>query len=292
MAESVTIGDFELTVVSGGMLRGDGGTMFGIIPRTLWQRACPPDDQNRILMDTNCLLVRTADAVGVIDTGYGDKAPEKVRRRSGLEDGAPLLRNLAEAGVAAEDVDWVILTHLHFDHAGGLTTRAADGSLQPVFPNARHFVRQMEWEDALSGLPELAGAYDPADIEPVREAGLLTLVTEDAEILPGITVRRTDGHTRGHQLVSLESGGRTAVYTGDVCPLASHVRAVWSMAYDQYPLTTRRTKPEILGAIADHRQLAILSHDPRHRIVRLRRDDHAEFIVEPVDTASRSERPD
>lgn len=284
-AESVRIGQFDLTVVSGGMLRGDGGTMFGIIPRTLWQRSCPPDEHNRILMDTNCLLVRTGDSTGLIDTGYGDKAPEKVRRRSCMEEGAPLLRNLAARGVAPAEVDWVILTHLHFDHAGGVTTRDNDGQLQPVFLNAQHYVQQLEWEDALSGRPELAGAYAPADIEPLHDAGLLTLVSEDQELLPGISVRRTDGHTRGHQLVTLRSDGQTAVYVGDVCPLVSHLRSVWSMAYDQYPLTTRRTKPEILGRIADEGHIAILSHDHHQPIIRLQRDDHAEFLARPLDQA-------
>ncbi len=282
-ARSITLGDLELTVVSGGRLRADGGTMFGIIPRVLWERSCAPNDQNQISMDTNCLLVRTPDSLGLIDTGYGDKIPDKVRRRSGLEDGAPLVKSLAAAGTAPEDIDWLILTHLHFDHAGGVTTGDSSGRLRPVFPNARHYVQQMEWEDAVSGRPEFAGAYNPDDIEPVREAGLLTCVNEEQEIVPGITTRRTSGHTRGHQLVTLQSSGHTAVYVGDVCPLLSHLRAAWHMAYDQFPLTTRRTKPEILGAIADEQHIAILSHAPDHCFVRLKRDRHAEFLVQPVE---------
>lgn len=279
---TIRIGDLELTVVSGGTLRGDGGTMFGVVPRVLWERSCPPDDQNRIPMDTNCLLVRSADSVGLIDTGYGDKNPEKVRRRGCMEEGAPLIRNLARHGVQPEDIDWLILTHLHADHAGGATTLDDERRLSPVFGNARHYVQRLEWEDAMSGRPELAGAYMPGDFEPLYDAGLLTLIEDEHEIVPGVTTERTDGHTRGHQLVRLQSGGRTVVYVGDVCPLAGHTRALWTMAYDQYPLTTRRTKPEILGDIADQEQIAVLSHEPRSGFVRLRRDDRAEFVVVPV----------
>jgi len=279
----ITIGNFELTVVSGGTVRIDGGNIFGVVPRVLWERQCAPDDENRILMDTNCLLVRTPDSTGLIDTGYGDKAPEKVRRRSCMEEGAPLIRNLNTAGVDPEEIDWVILTHLHSDHAGGATAVNNNSEFRPVFQKAKHYVQQIEWDDAVSGRPELAGAYSPADFLPLKEAGLVTLVDEAQEICPGITTQRTDGHTRGHQLVSLTSAGQTAVYVGDVCPMAGHVRALWTMAYDQYPLTTRRTKPDILGRIADQKQIAILSHDPHAMIVRLRRDDRSEFKIVPID---------
>ena len=275
----IKIGDFDLTVVSGGTMRADGGNMFGVVPRVLWARICPPDDENRILMDTNCLLVRTPHSLGLIDTGYGDKASEKVRRRNCMEEGMPLIRNLFEAGVAPDDLDWIILTHLHFDHAGGATTVDGDGRLQPVFPKARHFVQRIEWEDAISGRPELAGAYTLADFVPLQEAGLLMLIDEGHEIVPGIMTQRTDGHTRGQQLVILTSGEQTVVYVTDLCPMTGHVRAMWTMAYDQYPLTTRRTKPEILGAIADQNQIAILPHDPSEKIVRLQRDEQAEFAV-------------
>ena len=279
----IRIGDFELTVISGGTMRTDGGVIFGVVPRILWTRICKPDDENRVLMDTNCLLVRTPDSLGLIDTGYGSKVTEKVRRHSGMEEDTPLLRNLAAAGVAADELDWVILTHLHSDHAGGSTCLDREGRLRPVFSNARHFVQRIEWNDAISGRPELKGAYFPDDFSPLEEAGLLTLIDEDVEIAPGITTQRTDGHTRGHQLVSLNSGGETVTYPADVCPMVGNVRAMWTMAYDQYPLTTRRTKPKILGRIADQNHIAVLAHDPKMKIVRLRRDERTEFTVLPAD---------
>lgn len=279
----ITIGDFELTIVSGGTMWSDGGTMFGVIPKALWARKCEPDENNLILMETNCLLVRTPDSLGLIDTGYGDKLPEKIRKRGRLEEGAPLVQNLQKVGVIPQDIDWLILTHLHFDHAGGVTTLNNEGVLQPVFSRARHYVQRMEWEDAVSDRMELAGAYTAADFVPVEEAGLLTLVDDTQELVPGITVERTDGHTRGHQLVRLTSGGQTVVYVGDVSPMAPHVRAFWTMSYDQYPLITRRTKPDILGAIADRGEIAIFPHEPHDKIVRLQRDDRVEFAAAPID---------
>lgn len=273
------IGDLELTIVSGGTMRSDGGTMYGVIPKAMWSRKSTPDDNNLILMDTNCLLVRSPDALGLIDAGYGDKAPEKIRRRGCMEAGAPLIRNLQAVDVKPDDIDWVILTHLHFDHAGGLTTLDENGDLRPVFPRAQHYIQQIEWQDAVSGRPELAGAYTLADFVPLEDAGLVTLVEETCELFPGVTVHRTNGHTQGHQLVELTSDHQTVVYVGDVSPMAPHVRAFWTMSYDQYPLITRRTKPEILGDIADKNHILIFPHEPDQKIGRLQRNADVEFVV-------------
>ena len=132
------------------------------------------------------------------------------------------------------------------------------------------------------GRPELAGAYSPADFVPLQEAGLVTLVNEEYEVVSGVTTQRTDGHTRGQQLVRMTSGGETAVAVADLCPMAAHVRTMWTMAYDQFPLTTRRTKPTILGSIADQQQIAVFPHDPHTPIVRLQRDEQTEFATTPV----------
>jgi glyoxylase-like metal-dependent hydrolase (beta-lactamase superfamily II) len=281
-AQSIALGDFQLTSVSGGTLWIDGGNMFGVVPRMMWERACPPDDKNRILLDTNCLFVRTPDSLGLIDTGYGEKGAAKFRERHVLEDGFPLLHSLAAADVSPDQVNWVILTHLHFDHAGGCTTRDADGQLRPTFPHARHFIQRTEWDDATSSKPELAGSYFPDDFLPLKEAGLLQLVDETVDVIPGVSTRRTNGHTRGHQIVTLTSNEQEAWYLGDLCPLTPHVRTFWSMAYDQFPLTVRTTKPPILGEIADRQHLAIFGHDPQCRFAHIRRDKRSEWSVEPV----------
>jgi glyoxylase-like metal-dependent hydrolase (beta-lactamase superfamily II) len=282
MSQSIVLGDFQLTSLSGGTLWIDGGNMFGVVPRVMWEKACPPDDKNRILLDTNCLLVRTPDSLGLIDTGYGAKSAAKVRERHALAAGFPLLENLAAANVSPEQIHWVILTHLHFDHAGGCTVRDSDDRLRPTFPNAKHYVQRTEWDDATANKPELAGNYFPDDFVPLREAGLLHLIDETGDVVPGISTRRTNGHTRGHQIVTLTSRGQTAWYLGDLCPLTPHVRTFWSMSYDQFPLTVRVTKPAILAEIADKQDLAIFGHDPETRFGRIRRDERVEWIAEPV----------
>ena len=281
MSTHVSLGDFEVTIVSGGRLWIDGGNMFGVIPRMMWQRVAPPDDQHRILLETNCVLVRTPNSIGLIDTGYGGKSLQKIRERYSLEDGAPLPRNLAARGVAPDDIDWVILTHLHFDHAGGLTFRAADGRLQLTFPRARHFVQRNEWEDATGNLPELAGAYFPDDFALLEEAGLLELLDGLAEPVPGITTRLTGGHTRGHQIVMLESGDESAVCLGDICPTTAHLGIFWTLAYDQFPLAVRRAKPAIMNDIGTHDRLVLFSHDPNTPSARISAASNGGWIVRP-----------
>lgn len=282
--QSIDIGDLRLTIVSGGTLRNDGGTMFGVVPRVLWERACPPDEQNRILLDTNCLLVRTPDSVGLIDAGYGGKASPKVQARNDLDAEPQLPRSLAAVGVAPEDIDWMILTHLHFDHAGGCTWRDTAGRLHVTFPRAQHFIQKIEWADATSDRPDLAGAYFPDDFLPLADAGLVQMVDEVAAIVPGVETRRTDGHTRGHQIVTLASQGQTAWYLGDLCPLVPHLRTFWSMAYDQFPLTVRTMKPAILGEIANRQHVAVFAHDPQCRFARIRPDVGGgfEWTAEPI----------
>ena len=286
MKATLAIGEFELTFVSGGRLRIDGGNMFGVVPRLLWERDSPPDDQHRIALDTNCILVRTPNSLGLIDTGYGSKAPQKFRQRHALEDGAPLTRSLTAIGIAPDQIDWVIFTHLHFDHAGGATYRDEQGVLRPTFPRARHFVQRTEWDDATGNLPELAGAYYPDDFFPLHEAGLLHFVDGNAEIVPGVApdihLQPTGGHTRGHQIVRIQSARESAVCLGDTCPTVAHLRTFWTMAYDQFPLTVRRTKPGILNDIVDHERIALFSHDPHIMAARLARKSDNEWTASPL----------
>jgi glyoxylase-like metal-dependent hydrolase (beta-lactamase superfamily II) len=269
MSEHIRVGNFQLTIVSGGRLWVDGGNMFGVIPRAMWERKAPPDAYNRILLETNCVLVQTPDSVGLIDTGYGGKTSPKYRQRHSLDEGAPLARNLATAGFTPDAIDWVVLTHLHVDHAGGATLFDDAGRLQPMFPRARHFVQQREWDDAMSGLPEYAGAYYPNDFVPLEQAGLLERIDGNAEIAPGVVTELTGGHTGGHQIVRLESAGESAVCLADICPTIAHLPIFWSMAYDQFPLDVRRKKPAILSDIGENERIALFCHDPQIAAARL-----------------------
>jgi len=279
---ALSLGQLELHTVSGGSFCLDGGSMFGVVPKTLWHRKCPADERNRIAMDTNCLLVRTAKYIALIDSGYGDKSGERQRDHLALQSGQVLLNNLAKLDVQPEDVDVVIPSHLHFDHAGGCTVQDASGRLRPAFPRARYLVQRSEWEDATSDLPELAGTYLPEDCLPLEEAGVLELIDGDAQLLPNIACQVTGGHTRGHQILLLGTTDQRAVYLGDLSPTSAHLPTFWTMAYDQNPLVTRRIKPHILGQASDDNWVVFFDHDPNVKAARLRRDEKQHFAVREV----------
>ena len=274
------LGELELHTISGGRFRIDGGTMFGVVPRILWQRGCPPDELNRVPQATNSVLVRTPQHTLLIDTGYGSKLPPKQQRILGSQHGDPLLESLSEAGLSADDVDTVVLSHLHFDHAGGATRIDEEGVLRPTFPSARYVVQRLEWENAVSGVPELRGVYPLENLLPIQEAGLLHFIDGDGPIVPGVRALLSPGHTAGHMCVVLESGGETAVYLGDLCPTQHHLPILWCMAYDVDLLETRRKRAEILGWIADAGHWALFDHDPDLAAARLMRDDRRDFAID------------
>lgn len=273
------LGDFQLTTISGGRFRIDGGTMFGVVPKLLWERGFPADERNYIAQATNCVLVQTGERRVLIDTGYGSKLSEKERKIFQSEEGDPLVASLDAAGVGVEEIDTVILSHLHFDHAGGATQRTEAGKFVPTFPNAEYVAQRIEWETAASQPPELKGAYPLENLLPLEKAGRLRLIDGDVEILPGIRALVTGGHTRGHMALVIESGGETAVFLGDLCPTSRHLRSLWCMAYDVDLLQTRRFKPKLLGQVAEEGWLALFDHDPDHAAGRIGRDKKSEFVM-------------
>lgn len=273
------IGAWQLTTIGGGALRLDGGTMFGIVPKPLWEKHQPADERNRIRMATNCLLLRDGRHTLLVDTGPGGKFSDRQRDVLGLEEGEPLLRSLAAHDVRPDDVDMVILTHLHFDHAGGGTRQIGEEQAVPTFPHARYLVQRVEWEAAASDAPELAGSYPAEHLVPVGEANQWKLLDGEIEILPGISTLLTPGHTAGHQSIVIRSGDVTAIYLGDLCPTSSHLPARWHMAYDVDPMETRRQKPTVLGRAADERWWVLWCHDPDQAAARITRDPKREFAV-------------
>ncbi len=254
--------------------------MFGVVPRTLWEKKQPPDEMNRIPMATNCLLLRDGSQTVLIDTGPGGKFNARQREIFCLDEGEPLLANLAAKGLGAEDIDLVILSHLHFDHAGGATRHDDQGNLVPTFPKARYVVQRVEWETAIENAPELKGSYPLENLLPLEAAGQLDLINGNVEITPGLTAWQTPGHTKGHQSLILKTDKGTVVYLADVCPTLAHLPALWCMAYDVDLLESRRRKPEVLGRVADERWQVIFCHDPAVVAGRIVRDAKREFIVE------------
>jgi glyoxylase-like metal-dependent hydrolase (beta-lactamase superfamily II) len=273
-------GDYEVEIVSDGVLWLDGGAMFGVVPKPLWEKKAPPDEKNRIPLGLNCLLIRAPDGNILVDTGCGDKYTEKERSIYRLERPAQLQSGLAELGLAPEDIDIVINTHLHFDHCGG-NTRREGTELVPAFPNARYLVRRQEYEDACSPNERTRGSYLMQNWQVLTERRMLELVDEDREVVPGLSLCHTPGHTRGHQSVRLDSQGRSLFYLADLCPTSAHLPLAWIMGYDLFPLTTLETRRRIFRQAVDENWLLVFEHDPKTKAGYLRQEQGT-YILQPA----------
>ena len=255
--------DFELTPLLDGYFRLDGGAMFGVVPKPLWEKRAPADQRNRIQLGMRPLLVRDAKRLMIIDAGIGDKMDEKNAEIYGLDRRENLDVTMARAGVKGADVDLVIASHLHFDHAGGFTVRDDSGALRPRFPNARYAISHGEWEDATHPHERNRASYLAENFVPLQDAGVADFLRGDQEIVPGIRTRRTGGHTRYHHSIFIESEGKTAVFAADLMPTTAHVDAPWIMGYDLYPMETLEFKKLFLKEAIAHEYLVFFEHDPK-----------------------------
>ena len=234
--------------------------MFGVVPKTLWNRVSPADEQNRVEMHCNLLLIETPNGKVLVETGMGDRWTAKEAERYGLNSLVKPAQMLESLGVSNEEIDYVIISHLHFDHAGGGTI-LKDGKLVPAFPNAKYIVQKGEWEFAYKANARAKASYRPEDFEPWKEHGVLQLVDGDHEVIPGVHVRVTGGHTSHHQVVYFESGSDKGVYFADIMPTKSHVSPPWVMGYDHYPLASCDIKNEWLTKAAAENWLVVFDHE-------------------------------
>lgn len=258
----VRLGDINLYPLSDGFFRLDGGAMFGIVPRVLWEREFPPDEKNRILLGLNPLLIEAGRELILIDTGIGNRWDERLRSIYGMERKITLLDSLSSFGFEPGDISVVVNTHLHFDHAGGNTRIERDGKIRPTFPRARYLIQIGEWNEALHPNERTKGGYRKEDFLPLKEMGQLELIDGDIEIAKGVYLFKTSGHNRDIQLVRIESGGRRAIFLSDIVPTRAHLRYPYITAYDLYPLETLRVKKEILKRASEEGWLLIFEHDP------------------------------
>jgi glyoxylase-like metal-dependent hydrolase (beta-lactamase superfamily II) len=274
------LGELEFLVLNDGTLKLDGGAMFGVVPKPMWEKKSAADERNRILLAMNCLLIRAAGKTILVETGAGDKWDAK-RREIFAVSGSPRLPDqLAAQGIKPGQVDFVINTHLHFDHCGWNTT-IVDGKLRPTFTNARYVVQKRDFEHAKNPTERDRASYILENYVPVEDAGQWWLLEGEREIVPGVTVIPAPGHTLAMQCVKLEGGGKTAVFLADLVPMTAHLPLAWIMGFDLFPLTTLENKKKWLPQIAKNGWLTLFAHDPVVRAAYLREKDGS-YEAEPV----------
>lgn len=278
------LGGFELHAVSDGLFRLDGGAMFGVVPKVLWERQAPADAANRIQLNFGCLLVKTPSGKwALVDTGLSDKYEQdpKFLKIYQVAREKTLFGELKERGLSPQDISIVINTHLHFDHCGG-NTRWEDGKKPvPAFPRAKYLIQKDEWQDAQNPHERNSASYLPENFECLDGSGLLELVDGEYEIEPGFKVLRSGGHTRGHQVALIESDGEAALFLGDLIPTRAHVPLPWIMGYDLFPVDTLEAKRRLLGLAKERGWLLLFQHDARQREGYLREVDGREVVVPP-----------
>lgn len=261
--EKISLGLFTIHGLRDGYFYLDGGSMFGVVPKVLWEKIYTPDERNRIKMGLNSLLVQTKQALVLIETGIGPQLDSKISNFYSVVQDPGLLGELKNLGVNAGDIDFVINTHLHFDHCGGNTHRNEKGETVPTFPKARYITQKGEWDYALHPCYRDKPSYMSENFLPLEKFGLLQLVDGDAEIIPGVEVLLASGHTSRHQCVKITSEGKVLFFLGDMVPMSAHVGLSYIMSYDLYPLETLENKEKYFEAAMAEDWIVAFVHDPQ-----------------------------
>ncbi len=263
MVEPLRVGKFEIYWMEGGRFQIDGGSMFGVVPKVLWQKKWSCTDDNYITLADSAMLVRTPHGDVVIESGLGNKLTEKQQQIFRLQQPWDILGSLSELGLQRDDISHVLLTHGDFDHAGGVTMVGEGGELELTFPQARHYLQEQEWEDITSPNRRSASTYWPANFAGLQPGENLELVKAEVEVVPGVHLVRSGGHTRGHQVVWLESEGQHALHMGDLLPNIAYGNPLWITAYDNYPLDSIAAKEQLLVQALEKDAWLLLYHDPQ-----------------------------
>ena len=277
-------GDYRASVVPDAEFRLDGGAMFGVVPRALWSKVAPPDAENRVRLNCNCLFIEAAGERILVETGIGDKFSPRHSEMYGVRRERTLGETLREvAGCAPEDVTIVVNTHLHFDHAGGNTRLDESGRAVPAFPNARYFVSREEFEHAERPHERDRASYLPENWRPVAETGQLELKPARYEVVPGLTLEAVPGHSRTMQCVRLSRGGRTLYGFADLVPTRAHLPLAWVMGYDLYPVETLEAKRRLLPQAAREGWLCLFYHDPDAPLARVHEGEGGKLTAAPCE---------
>jgi glyoxylase-like metal-dependent hydrolase (beta-lactamase superfamily II) len=284
----VSLGDFELTVLSDGPYWLDGGAMFGVVPKPLWSRKIHADDQNRIALGLTSLLVRTGDHNVLVETGIGPKLNDKAKAIYGHEP--QLLNNMAKAKVAPDEIDIVINTHLHFDHCGW-NTYLKDGKFLPTFPRAKYYVQRGEWEHAQEQHERDRVSYNSPNYNPLIDSGQMELLAGDRDIVPGISVKVFPGHTHWMQAVYVTSGAKTAVYISDLIPTTAHLDTTWVMGYDLDPITCINNRKRFYAEAVPNEYLVVFTHELHRPMAYIQEKGDGKYTFREVEARQVTEAP-
>ena len=280
MSVPLRLGEIEVTQLLDGHMRLDGGAMHGTVPRALWERRNPPDEQNRIAMGLRGLLVRGPGLVAVVEPGLGDHHDPAFADRFAIVRPIGLIGELARHGVTPDDVDLVVDTHLHWDHAGGNVTH----DLKPAFPRAEYVVQRANHKEATHTHERNRASYRSEDFDSIQFRFVDGARHQEITIAPGISVERVDGHADGMQVVYVDGGGQRLAFLTDMAPLASHLDLPWIMGYDLYPVDTLNAKKRLLPRAIDEDWIVALVHDPTHALGRARRGDRGRPTFVPLES--------
>lgn len=282
-----TLGSYALHAIDTGTFRLDGGSMFGIVPKPLWEQRIPADERNRITLSMRCLLLQSDDHVALIDCGIGEAFSPKFKEIYAVDHAeADLRSSLAAVGVRPPDVTDVILTHLHFDHCGGITCRADDGERVLTFPEARHHVQKAHWEWAQSPNPKEANSFREEHLRPLADSEHLCLADGGGELLPDVWAMLAHGHTRAQQVIRISGREGTLVFAADLLPTTAHLAPAWTMAYDVEPLTTIREKQDFLEQATEEEWILFFEHDAAVEVSDLRRTSRGIEVSNPRSLAA------
>ena len=276
------LGAFNIFPVTDGNFRLDGGAMFGVVPRVLWEQCCPADDSNRIQLSLTCLLIEAHGKNILVDTGLGFKQDEKFHRMFAVDRTHTLRSSLDQLGLSVDDIHFVINTHLHFDHAGGNTIRDEDGHIVSAFPKSKFFVQRGEYEDAVLPNERTRASYRRENFNPLMHVNQWEFLDGETELFPGVSVVVTPGHTQHHQSVKVESNGQVAFFLGDLIPTVSHLPLPYLMGYDLYPMQTMETKQWVLDRAFEESWLLIFEHDPNVQMGYVQKDVEGKYFLKPA----------